>query len=270
VTSQELSALLDRVVPVAVKAGDAVMDIYARDFSTMEKEDKSPLTEADLASHHAIVEGLAALDTGFPILSEESKAVPYDVRSGWNTFWLVDPLDGTKEFIKRNGEFTVNIALIEEGEPVLGVVYAPVLKTTYAAAAGAGGYVEKDGNRSDLRSAAYSGGELRVVASRSHAGPETEELISKLRAEVGDVELVSIGSSLKLCLVAEGKAHLYPRLGPTMEWDVAAAHAVVNASGAQVTQVDGSRFEYNKRDLLNPFFIVSSEGVPPLWSSTPK
>jgi 3'(2'), 5'-bisphosphate nucleotidase len=263
VSYQSYSELLDKLVPIAVAAGDAIMEVYARDFSTLEKDDKSPLTEADVASHKVIMAALEQLEPGTPILSEESKTVPYESRKGWDRFWLVDPLDGTKEFIKKNGEFTVNIALIEKGEAVLGIVYAPALgRTTYAGARGVGAWMERDGSRQKIQAEAYTGGVLKIVASRSHAGPETEELVEKLRAKVGEVELVSIGSSLKLCLVAEGKAHLYPRLGPTMEWDVAAAHAVVDGAGATMSDVDGNPFRYNKENLLNPFFIVSAPGVP--------
>jgi 3'(2'), 5'-bisphosphate nucleotidase len=250
--------LLSKVVSIAEEAGIAVMEVYRRDFETVEKADKSPLTEADLASHRRIVEGLEALTPDIPILSEESKEISYEARSGWTLFWLVDPLDGTKEFIKKNGEFTVNIALIENGEAVLGVVHAPALGSTYAAARGVG--ATKDGN--PMSATEYKGGKLNVVASRSHSGKETEDLIERLRSEVGEVDLVSKGSSLKLCLVAEGAAHLYPRLGPTMEWDVAAAHAVVEGAGATLTDVDGNPFRYNKQNLLNPFFVVSAPGAP--------
>lgn len=232
------------------------MEVYGREFSTVAKEDQSPLTEADLASHRTILAALEKINPSIPILSEESKAVSYEARSSWSRFWLVDPLDGTKEFIKRNGEFTVNIALIENGEPVLGVVHAPVLGVTYGAARGVSAFKEAEGERTEIRVASDSGGVLRVVASRSHAGPETEAFIAGLGREV---ELVSIGSSLKLCLVAEGAADLYPRLGPTMEWDVAAAQAVVEGAGGTVTDLQGEALRYNKEKLLNPNFVVRSE-----------
>ncbi|MEZ0327160.1 MAG: 3'(2'),5'-bisphosphate nucleotidase CysQ, partial [Fimbriimonas sp.] len=167
------------------------------------------------------------------------------------------------EFLKRNGEFTVNIALIHNGEPVLGVVVAPALGMTYGACQGSGAWID-DGERMAITAKEYKGGTLKVVASRSHAGPDTDALIQQLRDEIGEVELVSIGSSLKLCLVASGKAHLYPRLGLTSEWDVAAAHAVVNGAGATLTDVDGNPFRYNKENILNPFFIVSAPGTPPV------
>jgi 3'(2'), 5'-bisphosphate nucleotidase len=254
--------LLEAIVPIALAAGAAIMEVYSRDFSTTEKEDKSPLTEADLASHHVIVQRLTELDPTIPILSEESKALPFSERKDWGRFWLVDPLDGTKEFIKRNGEFTVNIALIEDGQVTLGVVHAPVLGTTYAGESQGTAWVERDGRRTRIQCAPYSSPPLKIVASRSHAGPETEELVEGLRSKVGNVELVSIGSSLKLCLVAEGAAHLYPRLGPTMEWDIAAAHAVVAGAGASMSDVDGNPIRYNKENLLNPYFLVSAPGVP--------
>lgn len=252
----DLQSLVELVIPVAVDAGEAILAVYARDYTTVEKDDKSPLTEADLASHHSIVAALERIDPSIPILSEESKMVAYEERSRWGRFWLVDPLDGTKEFIKRNGEFTVNIALIEGNEAVLGVVHAPVLGTTYAGVKGFGAFKVRNGERTRIQVAKYDGGELRVVASRSHAGPETEALIESLRAKVGKVELVSKGSSLKLCMVSDGEAHMYPRLGPTMEWDVAAAHAVVTGAGGKVTTLEGKELEYNKENLLNPFFIV--------------
>jgi 3'(2'), 5'-bisphosphate nucleotidase len=264
VTEQQLAHLLEQVVPIAESAGDAIMAIYldeSRDSSLGDKEDRSPLTEADLASHDVIAAGLAELTPVFPVLSEESKTVPYEERKHWQTFWLIDPLDGTKEFLKRNGEFTVNIALIHHGEPVLGVVVAPALGVTYGAAQGSGAWFD-DGERMQIKAKEYKGGTLRVVASRSHAGPDTDALIQQLRDEIGDVELVSIGSSLKLCLVAAGKAHMYPRLGLTSEWDVAAAHAVVNGAGASLTDVDGNPFRYNKENILNPFFIVTAPGAP--------
>lgn len=255
--------LIDRAIPVALLAGEAVLAVYRRDFATYEKEDKSPLSEADLASHEVILKGLTEIDPTIPVLSEESKEVAFEVRSQWERFWLVDPLDGTKEFIKRNDEFTVNIALIENGAVVLGVVHAPVLGITYAAGVGVPAFEIRDSVRSPISVATYSEGTYRVVASRSHAGPETEELIQRIRDRCGEVELVSKGSSLKLCMVADGEAHFYPRLGPTMEWDVAAAQAVVEGAGGFVTDTHGNPLKYNKESLLNPFFIVRGSGVLP-------
>jgi len=234
------------------------MEVYSRDFESSEKEDRSPLTEADLRSNEVISAGLSAIDET-PILSEESAQIPYPERRGWTRFWLVDPLDGTKEFIKRNGEFTVNIALIDSGVPTLAVVHAPAIGITYWAS-DAKAFKRDSSGTSELYAADYDSGVLRVVASRSHAGPETDQFLDALRAQVGELELVSKGSSLKLCMVADAQAHLYPRLGPTMEWDVAAADAVVRASGGEVVGLDGKPLQYNKESLLNPFFIVRSTG----------
>lgn len=255
----ELSALLREVIVITRKAGAAVMAIYdSSDFGVETKGDDSPLTKADLAANQIIVNSLSSLPDKFPILSEESKQIPYEVRRHWHTFWLVDPLDGTKEFIKRNGEFTVNIALIHDGAPILGVVYAPAINRLYYAANGQKAHVQEgDTNPKPLQVADYRGQRLKVVASRSHAGPALQGFLGRL----GDFEVVSMGSSLKLCLVAEGKAHIYPRLGPTMEWDTAAAHAVVMMGGGQVTDLEGESLHYNKEDLLNSHFIVT--GNPP-------
>lgn len=253
--------LLEAVLDIARRAGAAIMEVYARpDFSVELKGDDSPLTQADIAANKVIVEGLKRLTPDTPILSEESKQVPYAERRGWTDYWLVDPLDGTKEFIKRNDEFTVNIALVSGGEPVLGVVYAPALERAYYAAEGEGAY-RRDGEAAPrlIRAAGYQGGPLRVVASRSHAGPDLQGFLDR----IGEHEVVSMGSSLKLCLVAEGAAHLYPRLGPTMEWDTAAAHAVVKAAGGSVTDLQAVPLRYNKEDLLNPYFMVAGNPAYP-------
>jgi len=218
------------------------------------KADGSPLTLADLDAHRTIVEGLARLTPDIPVLSEEAAGIAYAERAQWTRFWLVDPLDGTKEFIKRNGEFTVNIALIENGEPVMGVVYAPALDVCYCAARGVGAFVQR-GNSAvqTIGVKSRSAGETtKVVASRSHMDARTEVLLKQL----GDYQCISMGSSLKLCLVAEGAAHFYPRLGPTMEWDTAAAHAVVNEAGGRVCDLAGDELHYNKEDLHNPEFFV--------------
>ncbi len=247
--------LLKTVVGVAWKAGEAIDEVYqqAQDFEVSSKTDNSPLTAADLASHRIIVSELESSTPEIPILSEEGASRPFEERRGWRSFWLVDPLDGTKEFIRRNGEFTVNIALIEDGRPVLGAVYAPVLRRTYSGILGEGAW-RQDENRDAVPISAAGTGEagLAVVASRSHAGP----LLSSFLSALPDHRLVSMGSSLKLCLVAEGAADLYPRLGPTMEWDTAAAHAVVAAAGGEVTDFDARPLRYNKENLLNPHFIV--------------
>jgi 3'(2'), 5'-bisphosphate nucleotidase len=231
------------------------MEIYhGKDFGETSKADNSPLTLADLASHKTIVEGLSKLEPHYPILSEEAADISYAERSQWKRYWLVDPLDGTKEFLKRNGEFTVNIALVELGVPILGVVYAPVLDVCYYAARGVGAFVEREnGAARPIRAVAHDDDmAIKVVASRSHSDERTTALLNKL----GKHECISMGSSLKLCLVAEAAAHFYPRLGPTMEWDTAAAHAVVNEAGGIVCDTSEIALRYNKEDMHNPEFMV--------------
>ena len=247
--------LLTKAVSIAKQAGAAIMEIYAAsDVAVSRKADCSPLTEADLASHRIICNALAKLTPDWPALSEESAEIPAAQRMTWKKYWLVDPLDGTKEFIKRNGEFTVNIALIENGRPILGVVYAPVLEVCYFAQQGAGAYVQRlAGTAQAIKVKTHIAGEtIKVVASRSHSDARTEALLTQL----GSCETISMGSSLKLCLVAEGAAHFYPRLGPTMEWDTAAAHAVVNEAGGTVCNKDAEELQYNKADLHNSEFFV--------------
>lgn len=251
---------LHELEAIARKAGDAIMTYYqAPDFeariAVQSKGDDSPLTQADLAAHHIITTDLKQLTDAdlaeLPQLSEESATVPWQTRQHWQTYWLIDPLDGTKEFIKRNGEFTVNIALIHKGEPVAGVVYAPALQTMYSGGSKLGAF--KDGQAIKARRDAEPA-VLKVVGSRSHPSAETQAYLEQLGQPH---EMVPMGSSLKLCLVAESKAHLYPRLGPTSEWDTAAAHAVALAAGAEVVTLDGEALKYNqKKSLLNPYFIV--------------
>ncbi len=254
-SNHDLASLLQEVEKLARAAGVEIMEIYhGKDFGETSKADDSPLTLADLASHKTIVDGLSKLEPRYPILSEEAADISYAERSQWKRYWLVDPLDGTKEFLKRNGEFTVNIALIENGVPVLGVVYAPVLDVCYYAARGVGAFVEREnGAVRPIRAVAHDDDmAIKVVASRSHADERTTALLSKL----GKHECISMGSSLKLCLVAEAAAHFYPRLGPTMEWDTAAAHAVVNEAGGIVCDTSQIALRYNKEDMHNPEFMV--------------
>ncbi|WP_375058299.1 3'(2'),5'-bisphosphate nucleotidase CysQ [Zobellella sp. DQSA1] len=255
VNSEYITAdLVAEVEAIARDAGAAIMAIYRREFSVEEKADKSPLTEADAAAHRLIAERLAALPLQLPLLSEEDTE-HFGGPDALGRYWLVDPLDGTKEFIKRNGEFTVNIALIEQGRPALGVVYAPALSVCYTAARGLGASkTDADGHCRPIRVAEHQPGTpWRVVGSRSHAGEEIPRLLAKL----GEHELVPMGSSLKLCLVAEGAADAYPRLGPTCLWDTAAAHCVAEQAGGRVVQLDGNPLSYaTPQQLLNPHFLV--------------
>ena len=247
---------LDSVEQIACAAGRRILTIYRGGFQVDEKRDGSPVTEADRAAHAIIVEGLTRAAPEIPVLSEESAETDYASRAGWERFWLVDPLDGTKEFVSRNGEFTVNIALIERGAPVLGVVHVPVTGVTYLGARGIGAFRrDADGARAAIH-ARPRGARLRVVASRSHADAALHEYIMRL----GEHDVVSMGSSLKFCLIAEGAADVYPRLGPTMEWDTAAAQAVVEAAGGRVVGPDNRPLRYNKSSLLNPWLIASGPG----------
>ncbi len=272
------------VVKAAYQAGRKILEIYqsGMDFNVERKSDNSPLTIADKSSHEIIRAALMPL--GIPFMSEEGRLIPYEERSRWSRYWLVDPLDGTKEFIKRNGEFTVNIALIEGREPVMGVIYVPVTDTLYFAEKGEGSFKLQDFSRvysqiwgsESLGSAdgedflitfaeqlplagRNGGGTYRVVGSRSHVTPELENYVDELRREQGEVEFVSAGSSLKFCLVAEGRADRYPRLGPTMEWDTAAGQVIAECAGARVEEYEsGTVLCYNKENLLNPWFVVYS------------
>ncbi len=249
-------SMLDKISAISRDAGAAILTIYnSDDFNVEIKGDKSPLTAADRASHEVIVAGLERDFPEIPILSEEGIGIDYSERKGWERFWLVDPLDGTKEFIKRNGEFTVNIALVENGVATVGVVYVPAQDKLFAGVVGEGAYtVEGDGVAMPIsvRTTPPEEG-LVVVMSRSHPSPELAAYLEKIK--VG--EALPVGSSLKLCAVAEGRADLYPRLGPTMEWDTGAGQAVVEAAGGKVVTPEGKPLRYNKENLLNPYFIVS-------------
>lgn len=258
IVKSPIETLLPGVLDVARAAGRAISEIYARaDLKVETKADQSPLTAADRAAHEVIAAGLARLSPDIPLWSEESAAIDWDTRRHWPEFWLVDPLDGTREFIKRNGEFTVNIALVRGHAPVLGVIHAPVLKRDYYGYTG-GGAFRSDGGRPGepirVRSPALP--PVRVAGSRSHRGSSLDDILANL----GDHTLVSMGSSLKFCLVAEGEADFYPRLGPTSEWDTAAAQAVVEAAGGAVLDLQGQPLRYNtRRDVLNPFFIARGD-----------
>ncbi|MGV6825337.1 MAG: 3'(2'),5'-bisphosphate nucleotidase CysQ [bacterium] len=243
-----------KIIAIARQAGKAILNVYEQDFEVMEKSDQSPLTQADLASHEIIAGELAILTPDIPVLSEESAVTPFEERSQWQRYWLIDPLDGTREFVKRNGEFTVNIALIDDGKAVAGVVYVPVSDTLYYGEVGVGAYRQDgDAEPKAIRVNTEASLPVKVAGSRSHAGDSLLQFLNNL----GEHEIVSMGSSLKLCLVAEGHADIYPRLGPTSEWDTAAAQAVVEAAGGRVTDLKMQPLRYNtKESLLNPFFLV--------------
>ncbi|WP_420316823.1 3'(2'),5'-bisphosphate nucleotidase CysQ [Ekhidna sp.] len=250
----DLENLLETAKKASLAAGTEILKIYeSGDFSIESKSDDSPLTRADKAAHKKIVSFLESTD--IPILSEEGRNIPYEERSNWEYFWMVDPLDGTKEFIKRNGEFTVNIALINKGIPIMGVVYPPVLGELYWGLKDKGAFKEVHDSIEELNVSNRRLNEvgLKVVASRSHMSDQTQEFVNSLKEPV----VVSRGSSLKFLLIASGEADVYPRFGPTMEWDTAAAHAIVSEAGGSVVQDDeATPLQYNKVNLLNPKFIV--------------
>ena len=266
----DYSALLYSAIITLLKAGKKISEIYSRISSAKinYKSDNSPLTEADIASNKIIQNELSFFD--MPVLSEESKQMPFEIRKKWEYLWIVDPLDGTKEFIKKNDEFTVNISLIKGNEPVLGVIYAPVLRTLYFGLKNMGSFkstdidlkntnltLEEIINISDKLPVIKNKDNFTIVASKTHLSKETEEYINNLKLNYGDIDLQSKGSSLKLCLIAEGTADLYPRLSPTMEWDIAAGDAIIRASGGKVINYfTGKNLLYNKEDLLNPWFIA--------------
>jgi len=245
---------IEDIKNIAIKAGNAIMEIYQKDFNVEYKEDNSPLTEADIESNRIICSSLEKIYPNIPILSEENREISYNVRKNWEYYWCIDPIDGTKEFIKKNGEFTVNIALIYKNIPVLGVVYAPALDDIYYSKKNCGAY--KNSQRLPLKLNSNPEKKLTVVASKSHLSIDTQKFIDALETE--EIEQVSKGSSLKLCMVAEGVADIYPRLAPTMEWDTAAAHAIVMEADKNLFQYEtNQQITYNKRNLLNPWFIVA-------------
>ncbi|WMX33435.1 3'(2'),5'-bisphosphate nucleotidase CysQ [Aeromonas caviae] len=249
---------ISELEPIARAAGEAIMSIYRQPFAVEYKQDESPLTAADKGAHEVIVQALARLTPDIPVLSEESSPEVMAARLGWSRYWLVDPLDGTKEFVSRNGEFTVNIALIEQGTPRWGLVYAPVLDKLWYGGKGIGAWCVADGRHEAIQTRPHDAGQVwRVVGSRNHLSQETLEYLARFgELERGEIELVSMGSSLKFCIIAEGEAELYPRLAPTCEWDTGAAQAVLEGAGGSVTQLDGSPLCYNKPDILNPWFVA--------------
>ena len=264
----DLNSLLFAAIQASLKAGEEILKVYDSDFAVEHKDDKSPLTLADQNAHNAICESLKSFD--IPVLSEEGKSIDYSERNEWEYFWMVDPLDGTKEFIKRNGEFTVNIALIHKQKSILGVIYVPVTKTLYFAAENVGSYkseiwnlkfendtLEQLINSSDQLPLETKNQKFTVVASRSHLSEETEMFIAGLKNHHKEVEFISSGSSIKLCLVAEGSANVYPRFAPTMEWDTAAGQAICEIAGKKVIDyTTNQNLLYNKANLLNNWFIV--------------
>lgn len=266
-TALDLEALREDVMAIAKAAGEAILAVYATDFAVSTKADASPVTAADVASQKVVEDGLATLTPGVPVIAEESPAPAFEERRSWRRFWLVDPLDGTKEFVKRNGEFSVNIALIEDGVPVLGVVHAPVAGLTYTGLASHAGKpasawrFDAEGGAHPIHVRRPNAGEpVRVMVSRSHSNPSTAAFIERLRAEYGEVQTIARGSAIKTCLVADGTAHFYARLGPTMWWDTAAAQAVLEAAGGSMVEASGGRaLRYVGDALSNPGFVAASE-----------
>ncbi|MGE8281025.1 MAG: 3'(2'),5'-bisphosphate nucleotidase CysQ [Stenotrophomonas sp.] len=258
------SALREAVIDIAHRAGAAIMQVYASGFDIQCKADDSPVTTADLAAHRLIVQGLGELTPDIPVLSEESAQLPWETRRQWQRYWLVDPLDGTREFIKRNGEFSVNIALIDGGLSVFGVVQAPVTGVVWHAERGGKAYRRDGGSEDAIITQVPPALPLRVAASRSHRSPRTEELLARM----GEIELVAQGSSLKFCRIAEGTLDVYPRLGPTSEWDTAAGQCVLEAAGGVVLAADtGEAFQYNQRPrLLNGDFVALGDASLP-WQT---
>lgn len=252
-------------INASIKGGQAIMEVYSSHFEVEHKEDDTPLTLAD-KNCNTVIENLLQ-QTGVPILSEEGADIPYLERRDWEYFWLVDPLDGTKEFVKRNGEFTVNIAMIYNGKPIIGVIYVPVKKELYFAMEGIGSFkivvnslvknLNDLVNDSEKLPVDYKRNNYIIVGSRSHMSKETEQFFKDSRKEYGEVEVMAIGSSLKICMVAEGKADAYPRYAPTMEWDTGAGHAIAKMAGCTITQYNTKdEISYNKENLLNPWFLV--------------
>jgi 3'(2'), 5'-bisphosphate nucleotidase len=263
-----VSELREACIALSLAAGRAIMAVYVQDFAVEHTDDDSPLTQADLASHRLIVEGLRRLTPDIPVLSEEDADIPWSVRRAWPRHWLVDPLDGTREFVKKNGEFTVNIALVENGRPVLGVVYAPVFDYLLHAEAGAAARLREGGRDIDVVTRRPATAPLRVAASRSHLDPRTAAALERM----GESERHGLGSSLKFCRIAEGRIDVYPRFGPTSEWDTAAAQCVLEAAGGAVLRLDGQPLDYNRKEsILNPDFIALGDVALPWrdWIDAP-
>jgi 3'(2'), 5'-bisphosphate nucleotidase len=252
--------MINKIIEIAINAGNAILEIYKQDFIVETKSDNSPLTIADKTANEIIINGLKTINNSIPIISEENKLIEFSERNNWTKCWIVDPLDGTKEFIKKNGEFTVNIALVEYGIPVLGVVHVPAQNITYYAEKNKGSFKIENGVKTALKIRKLAeDGVLKIVGSRSHQTPELLAYVEQQKSRFANVEFVAAGSSLKFCLLAEGKADIYPRLGPTMEWDTCAGQIVATEAGAEVIRFDNNEpLLYNRENLLNPFFIVKN------------
>jgi 3'(2'), 5'-bisphosphate nucleotidase len=252
--NMNLINFINPISDLAILAGEAILEVYNSDFEIEEKSDLSPLTEADLRSHKVIVRGLDSIDSKIPIISEEDNLQNFDKRKKWKRYWLIDPLDGTKEFINKNGEFTVNIALIENNKPVLGVVHVPVSAETYIACQGFGAKkIDSQGTIKTISVRKKTNNPINVIGSRSHRGNSLVKFLDNL----GDYQFYSVGSSLKFCMIAEGKADIYPRFGPTSEWDTAAAQVITEQAGGMVIDIKGNQLLYNtKKDILNPYFYA--------------
>jgi 3'(2'), 5'-bisphosphate nucleotidase len=268
-TSAKPGDYIEDVIRIAARASEEIVKIYNTSFTVENKEDDSPLTAADMAAHHTIMEGLQRLTPELPVLSEESSSIPFATRGQWSCYWLVDPLDGTREFIKRNGEFTVNIALIDRHEPVLGVVYLPVGGACYYAARGLGAFRLRPGGKAEkLGTRATVPGQISAAGSRSHG---SERQVRFFEALGPGAEIITAGSSLKFCLVAEGKVDIYPRFGPTSEWDTAAAQCLVEEAGGSVTDLRLQPLRYNcKESLINPEFLVIGDPKFDWWGMLTK
>lgn len=250
------SELIEQLIDISIEAGDAILGFYNSEIDIQVKSDSSPLTKADIESNSIIVKRLKTLIHNIPILSEEEADIPFDIRSKWNEYWLIDPLDGTKEFINKNGEFTVNIALIRDHKPVFGLIHLPVKKDTYWGCEHKGSFVlDKKNNTKKITVSKNINEPIRIAASRSHPSDKLNNLLNKIK----NYKLLEVGSSLKFCLIASGKADMYPRFGPTSEWDIAAGHAIVKFAGGNIMTIKQEELTYNQKEsLLNPEFIVSN------------
>lgn len=257
----ELNALIDPIIDIAQDAGELILQVYQEAFDVEIKGDGTPLTIADQRSHNLICQRLIELTPEIPILSEESKEISYQERSQWKIYWLVDPLDGTKEFVKKSGEFTVNIALLIENIPVIGVVHTPTKEWTHWGIYGGGAWKQISNNAAQAISAqSYSGGAATVVASKSHGQKKLKQFLNNLEHKEGNYQIENMGSALKICIVAEGLGDIYPRLGLTSEWDTASADIIIREAGGKIIQPDGNDVIYNKENILNPYFLAIGKG----------